>query len=104
MVLTRIRLQPAIYFCLHAGSLRENTAGRQPRFLSKPRAGDFRKKTICQLNPPHLFVMYTLQPRFWELRIQIARSESEKAEEDRDQATKEQRYTKRNATPRRVFW
>ncbi len=36
--------------------------------------------------------------------IQIARSESEKAEEDRDQATKEQRYTKRNATPRRVFW
>jgi hypothetical protein len=30
--------------------------------------------------------------------------ESEKAEEDRDQATKEQRYTKRNATPGRVFW
>jgi len=36
--------------------------------------------------------------------IQIARSEWEKAEEDRDQASKEQRYTKRNATPRRVFW
>jgi hypothetical protein len=31
--------------------------------------------------------------------MQIACSESEKAEEDRDQATKEHRYTKRNATP-----
>jgi hypothetical protein len=30
--LSRIRLQPAIYFCLHRGSLPKNTAGRQPRF------------------------------------------------------------------------
>jgi hypothetical protein len=36
--------------------------------------------------------------------LQIARSESEKAEEDRDQATKKQRYIARNAMPRRVFW
>ena len=36
--------------------------------------------------------------------MHIARSESEKAEEDRNQATKEQRYTKCNATPRPVFW
>src|SRR5438132_12740908 len=35
--LTRIRLQLAIYFCLHRGSLPENTAGRQPRFGAKPR-------------------------------------------------------------------
>src|SRR5882724_477692 len=28
---TRIRLRAAIYFCLHRGSLTENTAGRQPR-------------------------------------------------------------------------
>src|SRR5438093_13479740 len=32
MSLTRIRLQLAIYFCLHRGSLPENTARRQPRF------------------------------------------------------------------------
>ena len=32
MHLTRIRLQSAIYFRLHAGSLPENTAGRQSRF------------------------------------------------------------------------
>jgi hypothetical protein len=31
--------------------------------------------------------------------LQIARSE-----EDRDQATKKQRYIARNAMPRRVFW
>jgi hypothetical protein len=61
-------------------------------------------KNYMSAKPARLFVMYTLQPRFWALRIQIARSESEKAEEDRDQATNEQRYTKRNATSRRVFW
>jgi hypothetical protein len=33
----------------------------------------------------------------------MARSESEKAEENGDQATKEQRYSKRNAPPRPVF-
>jgi hypothetical protein len=34
--LTRIRLQPAISFCLHRGSLPENTTQRQPRFRSNP--------------------------------------------------------------------
>jgi hypothetical protein len=33
--LTRIRLQHAIYFCLHRGSLPENTAGDQPGFREK---------------------------------------------------------------------
>ena len=42
--LTRIRLQRAIYFCLHRGSLPENTAGRQPRFRGKTCAQNFRKK------------------------------------------------------------
>jgi hypothetical protein len=46
--LTRIRLQSAIYFCLHRGSLPENTAGRQTRFGAKPALKNFRKKTICQ--------------------------------------------------------
>lgn len=36
--LTRIRLQPALYLCLHRGSLPENTAGRQPRFRGKTQA------------------------------------------------------------------
>ena len=31
MGLTRIRLQPAIYFCLHRGSLPKNAEGGQPR-------------------------------------------------------------------------
>ena len=45
--LTRIRLQPAIYFCLHRGSLPENTAGRQPRLGAKnPRPQDFVKNCI----------------------------------------------------------
>jgi hypothetical protein len=35
--------------------------------------------------------------------MQIARSESEKAEEDRNQATQEQRQDKRDATPRPVL-
>src|SRR4030095_15317642 len=35
--LTRIRLQAAIYFCLHRGSLQENMARGQPRFRGKPR-------------------------------------------------------------------
>src|SRR5580765_3979471 len=35
--LTGIRRQRAIYFCLHRGSLPENTTGRQPRFrAAKP--------------------------------------------------------------------
>jgi hypothetical protein len=42
--LTRIRLQLAIYFCLHGGSLPENTAGAQPRFRGKILPGKFRKK------------------------------------------------------------
>src|SRR5437899_12347199 len=42
--LTRIRLQPAIHFCLHRGSLPENTAGRQPRSGAKPTLKNFRKK------------------------------------------------------------
>ena len=45
------------------------------------------RKTTSQLNPVRT--------------MQIARSESEKADEDCDQATKEQRYTKRDATPDR---
>ena len=46
MHLTKIRLQSAIYFCLHAGSLPENTAGRQSRFGAKPAPKDFRKKLM----------------------------------------------------------
>jgi hypothetical protein len=77
--------------------LPENTAGRQPRLGAKnPRRQKFCKKLYVSQNRQRVACMVR--------SIQIARSESEKAEEDRDQATKEQRYTKRNATPRRVFW
>src|SRR5438874_2508955 len=41
--LTRIRLQRAIYFCLHRDSLPENTAGGQPRFGAKPAPKNFCK-------------------------------------------------------------
>jgi hypothetical protein len=47
--LTRIRLQLAIHFCLHRGSLPENSAGRQPRFRRKTPALKFSRKTICHL-------------------------------------------------------
>lgn len=43
--LTRNRLQPAIYFRLHTGSLPENTGERQPRFSGTiPCPNKFRKK------------------------------------------------------------
>jgi hypothetical protein len=48
---TRIRLQLAIYFCLHRGSLPENTARRQPRFRGqKPIPDKISEKYICQIN------------------------------------------------------
>src|SRR5204863_422093 len=48
--LTRIRLQRAIHFCLHRGSLPENTPGRQPRFAAKPEPKNFRKKLYVRWN------------------------------------------------------
>ena len=46
--LTRIRQHLAIYFCLHRGSLPEDTAKRQPQFRDNTRP-EFLRKTICQL-------------------------------------------------------
>jgi hypothetical protein len=40
----------AIYFCLHLGSLPENTAERQPRFWAKPAFKKFRKKLYVRQN------------------------------------------------------
>jgi len=53
--LTRTRLQRAIYFCLHTGSLPENTAGRRPRFGAKPVPKNFRKNYMSYKNP-HVLV------------------------------------------------
>ena len=54
--LTRIRLKRAIYFCLHEGSLPENTAERQPRFTaenSRPKNSDKLCATkICSVWDP----------------------------------------------------
>ena len=50
MRLTRIRLQSAIYFRLHRGSLLENTAGGQPRFRrALSPAPKISVKTICHI-------------------------------------------------------
>ena len=50
--LTRIRLQRAIYFCLHRGSFPENNAERQPQFQGqKTRAQHFRRKLYVRQNP-----------------------------------------------------
>jgi len=61
-------------------SISASTEGSLPKALQDGnpihRAGNMPDKIrtcICQLNPPHLFVMYTLQPRFWELRIRRLR-------------------------------
>jgi hypothetical protein len=47
--LNRIRLRPAIYFCLPRDRLLEKTAGGQPRFGSKAVHRKF-LKTICPMN------------------------------------------------------
>ena len=46
--LTRIRLQRAMYFCLHRGSLSEDAAGGQLRFRSKIAGKEFHKKVSEQ--------------------------------------------------------
>src|SRR5262249_3126983 len=48
--LTRIRPQLAIYFCLHRGSVPENTAGGQPRFRGEIDVRKFRKKLYVRQN------------------------------------------------------
>src|SRR5436190_24010620 len=45
--LTRIRLQLAIYFCLHRGSLPENTAGRQALFQGDEHITALLKSPAC---------------------------------------------------------
>ena len=48
--LTRIRLQTAIYFCLHRWSLPGNTEQRQRQFRGKTCAQNFRKKLYVRKN------------------------------------------------------
>jgi len=71
MHLTRIRLQSAIYFCLHAGSLPENTARRQPQFEAKLAAKIFRQKTICQTKSGALGFIDRLDPLSWFIKVKL---------------------------------
>jgi hypothetical protein len=48
--LTRIRLQLAIYFCLHGGSLPEKAAGRQRNSGATAVPKNFRKKLYVSQN------------------------------------------------------
>ena len=50
--LNRIRLQPAIHFCLHRGSLSEKTTRRQPRFRRKTPPLKFRRILYVITNRP----------------------------------------------------
>src|SRR5438874_6191089 len=67
--LTRIRVQLAIYFCLHRGSLPEHTAGGQSRFRANPPPQKFRKNYVSAKTAPRYNVREEVADRWLHLSL-----------------------------------
>ena len=69
--LTRITLQPAIYFCVYGDNLPENAAARQPRFWIKTAPKNSVKNYMSDKIGCRLASSIRLDPLSWFIKVKL---------------------------------